>query len=221
MTIRYADNFAQRINHRVPSMSYAADVEMGKPYKINYGALAAISNTFVVAATASSTGGGTLLASTATPITLAPTWGQAVSITASGTVTSGYLCTVTGRDYLGQRLVETIQPATGATVNGKKAFKYVDSVTYATGVGAAGNFSVGNAKVYGVPYKTLSILASFESGLTATAGTLANSTDTQTVTSNDPRGTIAPNGTPNATITFSYVVTVDETNLHGVAHVTA
>jgi hypothetical protein len=110
----------------------------------------------------------------------------------------------------------------GATpVNGGKAFRYVDSVTWTAT--ASINLLVGTRATLGVPYRVQATAITNElvNGTTATAGTLVvGSTAPQTATTADPRGSYTPNSAPNGSNTYTLLYFADQTNLHGNAHFT-
>ena len=70
---------------------------------------------------------------------------RAVSITGNAGSTSN-VCTVKGYDVYGQPMTEAITAATGVTTNGRKAFKYIVSVTPGT-TDAGHTLSVGTTDI--------------------------------------------------------------------------
>jgi len=122
---------------------------------------------------------------------------RAVSITiGTGTITDRAV-TVTGFDFYGQALSEVIQTGTtqSTTVNGKKAFYQVASVTVANTVG--GTLAVGTADIFGCPVRVTNLgyvgTLGWNNALARAAGTFttADST-TPSTTTGDVRGTYAP-----------------------------
>lgn len=86
----------------------------------------------------------------------------------SGTTDATTTWTVVGFDVYGYRMTEQIVGATAissagaiTTVNGKKAFKYIQSVT-PSGISTSSNVSVGTADIFGYP------LTAYEYALTTT-----------------------------------------------------
>lgn len=140
-----------------------------------------------------------------------------VALSGAGTPT----ITVRGRDYLGQPVREDIVAAGATPVAGKKAFKYVDSVTPSVGV-AATTISVGFGDVFGLPFAADQLVQeAVNNQATANAGTFTASVKTaQTATTGDPRGTYAPAGAnaANGVRSYSLVTRCDKTMLHGVRH---
>lgn len=116
---------------------------------------------------------------------------RAVSVTGvSGG--SGGVFTVRGYDVYGVPMAEEITAAAGAaTTNGKKAFKFVASVT--PGFSDTHNYSVGTADVYGLPLRADSygyVNATFNNSPVTSPTFLAGVETTGTATSGDVRGTI-------------------------------
>jgi hypothetical protein len=119
--------------------------------------------------------------------------GRAVSITGSTSGTGGNF-TVAGYDAYGVPMTETITVGAGAnTVNGKKAFKFISSVTPL--FTDAHNYSVGLADVFGLPlradYVGEVLLNRNTTVITAGTGFVAADTTTATATTGDVRGTYA------------------------------
>lgn len=117
---------------------------------------------------------------------------RAVSITGvlSG---SGGVFTVRGYDVYGNIMAEEITAGAGAgTTNGKKAFKYIASVT--PGFTDAHNYSVGVADVYGLPLRADTyglVQATFNNApVTSPTFVKADTTSPATATTGDVRGTI-------------------------------
>ncbi len=108
--------------------------------------------------------------------------------------------TIRGTDLYGAALVETT--ASGTSHTGAKAFKTVTSITSSASITAA---TVGNSTKLGLPYRP--VIGGFDGGIagenTADAGTyVAPIRTTSTGTSADVRGTYAPAGTFDGTLTF-------------------
>jgi hypothetical protein len=222
MAIRYPTNFPQRINQRVPSMSYDALTQQGGHVYVEFGTPATASTTAILVAQDMTTAGtSTTFAATYLPATegMMGRYGRMLQCAGSGATTG--TVTIKGRDYLGQSMVEQFTLAGVAAQLGNKAFRYVDSITWTAT--AAINLLVGTQAVLGVPYRiqTTAITNELLNGGTATAGTLVvGSTAVQTATTSDPRGKYTPNSAPNGTNTYTLVYFADQTNLHGNAHFT-
>lgn len=222
MAIRYPTNFPQRINQRVPSMAYDAQLQQGGHVYVEFGAPTAASTTAIlVAQDMTAAGTTTTFAATYLPNTegMMGRYGRMLAIAGSGATTG--TVTIKGRDYLGQSMVEQFTLNGVTAVNGFKAFRYVDSVTWTAT--AAVNLLVGTRLALGVPYRiqVTAITNEMVNGATATAGTLVvGSTAVQTATTADPRGMYTPNSAPNGTNTYTLMYFADQTNIHGNAHFT-
>jgi hypothetical protein len=113
------------------------------------------------------------------------------TITASATGT----ITIRGFDVHSQAMSENVSIATGtATVSGKKAFKYIASVT-PNFTDTTGTYSVGVGDVYGLPfrmdrYEYLSYCWAGINQLNTTGFVAADLTNPATATSGDVRGTL-------------------------------
>ena len=167
-----------------------------------------------ISAAATYTGGGTAVLAAGTGTTVATTAAgtrviqldcpRAVSITiGAGTITDRAV-TVTGFDVYGQAMSEVIQTGTtqSTTVNGKKAFFQVASVTVANTVG--GTLAVGTTDILGSPVRIPNAdyvaRAGWAGALANDAGTFVHAvTTTATTTSGDVRGTYVPSSAPNGT----------------------
>lgn len=222
MAIRYPTNFPQRINQRVPSMAYDANIQQGGHVYVEFGAPAAATVAAIVTAQdMTSAGTLTTFAASYQPTTEAMMgrYGRRLSVVGSAATTG--TVTIKGRDYLGQSMVETLTLNGTTTVNGVKAFRYVDSITWTAT--AAVNLTVGTGTGLGVPYRiqTTAITNELMNGSTVAAGTLTiGSTAVQTATTADPRGLYVPSTAPNGSNTYTLYYFADQTNLHGNAHFT-
>lgn len=119
---------------------------------------------------------------------------RAVSITANAGATVQAV-TVRGYDVYGQAMSETITTSAGATVNGKKAFKVISSVTPAT-TDAGHTLSVGTTDIHGFNFRTdfweyIDVFMAGQFVTTSTGWTVADATATATSTTGDVRGTYA------------------------------
>lgn len=104
--------------------------------------------------------------------------------------------TVIGYDYAGQKMSEVITSIAAATVNGKKAFKQILSVTGAGGSVTA--ITVGTTDILGIPVcvpdRVYAVSANWNNTLARDTGTLvvADITDPATTITGDVRGTYVP-----------------------------
>lgn len=109
--------------------------------------------------------------------------------------------TVTGTDYYGQAQTETIALNGTTAVAGQKSFKTITQV--AVSAALAGNLTVGNEDVFGLPYRVTDagylIGVGWAGALARDAGTFAaaDTTSPATATTNDVRGTYAPSSAAN------------------------
>lgn len=216
MTQNVPTFYPGRVNVRVPSMTYAADVDDQGMCRVQFGALVALDTDAILdGQSISGTSSTTTLASSYDPDNMGP-YGRALTVVASGASTS--VVTVRGRDYLNQRLQEQLTLNGTTAVAGKKAFKYVDQVDWGSTSGVT--IDLGFSNVMGLPYRSKAMSLEMKNdAVAANAGTftaaLAEST-TATATNADVRGTYLPVTTiPDGSNTFEIVVAVDDTNLHG------
>lgn len=215
--------FPRRINDHVPNMQYAADVRFGGLGTIVIPAPAA-----AAAIKAGIANNGDALTTSVNAETDAK-FGRNVSAVASAAVGAGtaVVLTVRGKDYLGQPMVESISiaHATGTTaVAGKKAFKWIDSITSDGGGGDATTSTISWGNVLGLPYKSQKLISELVSKeVPGNAGTFVDGAatgHTSSVTSDDPRGTYAPHASfiPNGSREYTLNIHHDTDNLHGDPH---
>jgi hypothetical protein len=128
--------------------------------------------------------------------------GRAVSITpTSANPTASITFTVAGYDIYGYPMSEAIALTTGSTagtaVNGKKAFKYIASVT--PSATDTVTFSVGTTNIIGLPFRSdnfADVIINYSASLnpvpvTAATGYLGGVHTSATTTTGDVRGTYA------------------------------
>ena len=213
MTTKVADYNPRKINRYVPACQYAADVDVvDKQFTVDFGAPAALSATAILSAQSIATAGST----TTLLLDTLPAFGRGLQIVASGAATSDV--TIYGRDYLGQPMIETLTLNGTTPVLGKKAFKWLDKVSF--GATAATTINLGTTNVFGLPYAAIKMTAEFKDNVAAAnAGTFTAyvSTDPQTATTGDPRGTYLPvTVLPDGTKTFKAVfMATDAVNTSG------
>lgn len=113
------------------------------------------------------------------------TYGRTVTVVSSVANTS--VVTVKGFDYLHQPMTETLTLNGSTKVEGKKAFKVIQSVSIPAGTAAT--ITVGTGGKLGMPVRCVQVLATIEAGVKGTPGTLSAPINTkQTATTSDPRG---------------------------------
>src|SRR5262249_13715003 len=113
----YADYFPYGVSCWVRNLEYAADVNQGWPYICNFGAPLALNTSGLITTPALTSGSASTFTAGAGQIAnggLVPHdsltkrngWGRGISIVASAACTR--VVTVSGYDYLGQRIQENI-----------------------------------------------------------------------------------------------------------------
>lgn len=127
-----------------------------------------------------------------------------VTITTASGDTAVY--TVLGYDIYGYPMTEAITANGASTVSGKKAFKYVASVTPVGTIGAT--ITVGIGDVFGFPIYSATFVAGAQADIsiswnaaviTASTGYTAGVTTTPSATTGDVRGTYAVQSASDAT----------------------
>lgn len=135
---------------------------------------------------------------------------RAVSVASVGNDSTATF-TVAGFDYLGYPMTETITGANIGTANGKKAFKYIQSVT-PHGTLSGSNVTVGTQDVFGFPLKAENFGQTrivWNNGvITANTGfTAPDTTSPATATTGDVRGTYAVQSASDGTKKLQIYVT--------------
>jgi hypothetical protein len=227
MTARVGTFRLRRYNSYVPAAQYANDVIHDNINPVLFGAPAVSSATGLLSAQSIATATNTIAAAVTitNPVADVP-FGRNLIFVASGAATS--TVTVSGADYLGQPMVETITLNGATSVVGLKAFYWIDSIAWAAT--AATTINVGWGTRFGLPYRTTNAVAEVLDGAATTLGTLNAPiyTDPQTATTGDPRGTFVPNTTPNAARVIKAFFLFDNTlnaagngGLYGIRHFVA
>lgn len=223
------DAFFRGIQYRVPSMRYAADVNLEGPYVLRFlndakTVLAAKSATYYASAVAMVNGSTVTITLAAGQILNsgleAAKYGRGIQAVASAA--NARTLTLTGRDYLGSRLVETITLNGTTPVPSKNAYKLLESAVFSSDTDTT-TVNIGQSDVLGLPYRGMASLAAIlNDGAPTGQGTfvagLADAT-TPTATTADVRGTWTPNASdiPNGTRDLKLSYLPDKDNLHGVA----
>ena len=158
---------------------------------------AAKSATAVCAAQAvAAAGNATINGASATGGVATFDYARTVNVDSTGAGDTTQTVTVTGTDYWGQAQTETIALNGTTLVAGLKSFKTITAV--AVSALLAGNLTVGNEDVFGLPYRVTDagyLLRTGWAGAVAdNAGTFvaADTTSPATATTDDVRGTYAP-----------------------------
>lgn len=192
---------------------------LGRIYVWDVVPQAAVTNNIAASQTAAAAGAVTLTAGTSVKSVVTPNgtvlqldMPRAVKVNCA---TTARAFTVTGYDYYGQPMSETITVAVaGTAVTGKKAFFQISSATIA---GSATAVVIGTSDVLGLPVRVFNVayVASVKSNntLAQDAGTfVAADTATASTTTGDVRGTYTP-----ATASDGLVRTVMGILLPGIA----
>lgn len=141
-----------------------------------------------------------------------------VRITSGGN-DSGITFKVAGYDVYGYPMTETITGANAGVASGKKAFKWVVSITPSAAV--ASTASAGTGDVYGFPLRADSfgycwIIWAGNTVTASTGFTAADTTNPATSTTGDPRGTYAVQSASNGTNRLEIGMTLNITALNQV-----
>lgn len=232
----YADYFPFGVSLRVPSMQYAADISLSGPYCAKWNDPLALSANGLLAAGVMVNGSAvtfntfTAGVGTATLIgnnglvpidslTIRSYWGRNITVVASAA--NARTLTVTGYDYLGSKLVEAITINGTTTVQGLKAFAWVESFVMSSDADTT-TVNVGWGNKFGLPYKGVVMQSEIKNeAVAANAGTfVAGLADTtaETATNADVRGTYLPvTVIPDGANDFEIWYIPNRTNLHGQA----
>lgn len=229
ITHRGPDNFADRIDHYVPKMMYAADVHDDGFYKLSLGSPNA-GDTDGIVDGVTVTGGVTLTPASFNGVEAngaiwesSAKYGQAIRIIFSAAGTP--VVQLKGFDYLGQRMQENLTGNGTTSVGGAKAFKRLTEIVVPIGV--TGTIDVGTIELLGLPYKTIAVENEIADGAVQSAGTFVAPilTDPQTATTGDPRGTYNPNATLNGSVDVVVLAKADNWRndsdnggYHGIKH---
>lgn len=223
MARRYASFFPQRVNMWVNRVAYAGHGAGESPHigTFDFGVPGAFDVDAILAAQsiATSTGTSTFTAAYVATEAQMGKWGRNVTCAASGAATS--LVRVYGRDYLGQPMCEHLTLDGTNTVQGVKAFRYIDYVHWdAT---SATTIKVGIGNYLGIPYRCYSMVSEIKNyAVAANAGAFVAGLSTASAsnaTSTDPRGLYLPaTVVPNGVHRFEIRCTTDPSYLYGVAH---
>lgn len=224
-----ADAFIRNVNFWFANCTYAADVDLEGRYRVNLtpnAAPIAADADGILAATSVTAAGSTTTFVAAFLQTEAQMGKYGRCLSAVGSAASmAQIITVKGRDYLGQPVTEEITLNATTTVNGVKAFRWIDEVSWDGGT--AGNLNLGFRDAFGVPYAVWATtpFTDFVNDVPAgTAGAVtARNTSTQTATTADPRGIYTPHSSSAANGSRSYTIMYEpyKSDLFGLAHYSA
>ncbi len=232
----YADYFPRGASMRVPNMEYGVDLDItNKVHWAEFAAPLALSASGLLLARVmvngsaesfstftSGIGTATLIGNNGLvpfdSLTVARKgWGRNITVVASAA--NARVLTVTGYDYLGSKMVETITVNGTTTVQGLKAFYWIESLSFSSDTDTT-TVNVGWGNKLGLPYAGEAMQTEIKDGaLAANAGTfvaaLANAT-AATATNADVRGTYLPvTVIPNGSVNFKIAYVKRSGNLHG------
>ena len=145
---------------------------------------------------------------------------RAISITAAASATGGAF-TVVGADVYGTPQTETITAVANSTVNGKKGFKFVISVTPAFTDGTY-NYSVGTTDIYEFPVRVdkfgYTAITWNNANISANTGFVAaDTTSPATATTGSVRGTYATQSASDGTKQIQIFIAIPPQNMSSVA----
>jgi hypothetical protein len=159
---------------------------------------ATLSATAVCAAQAiAAAGNATINGASATASVATFDYARAFTVVSSNAGDTSQTVTITGTDYYGQAQTQRVTLNGTTTVTSTKTFKTITQV--AVSAALAGNLSVGNANVYGLPYAVTNaaylLRTGWDSAVADNGGTfVAADATTPSITTGDVRGTFAPSG---------------------------
>ena len=168
------DHFPRTISQFVPSMEFAADVldgvhlvSLGSPAALDAdgiwdGVSATNSATSYTSSDYKTTFDGSSTSLTTTSGMIDANYGRV--LTAVGSAGSNHVCSISGRDYLGQPMKENLTLSGTSIIYGQKAFKYVDGLAIAAGA-ASDTCDIGWSDVLGLPYTAKQLLGWTEDGV--------------------------------------------------------
>lgn len=220
MARRYASFFPQRVNMFVSRASIGSHGADRSPHiaTFDFGVPDALDADAYLAAQSIATAGRTSTFTSAYVATEAQMgkWGRNVTVVASGAATS--VVRIVGRDYLGAPTREHLTLNGATTVQGVRAFRYIDTIDWDATAGTTINVGVGN--YLGIPYKSFMMVAEIKNNaIAANAGTFVGGLaipGTSNFTSIDPRGLYLPvTVIPNGVVRFEIRCITDPQYLYG------
>ena len=159
---------------------------------------ATLSATAVCAAQAiAAAGNATINGASATAGVATFDYARAFTVVSSSAGDTSQTVTITGTDYYGQAQTQRLTLNGTTTVTSTKTFKTITQV--AVSAALAGNLSVGNANVYGLPYAVTNagylLRTGWDGAVADNGGTfVAADVTTPSITTGDVRGTFTPSG---------------------------
>lgn len=215
------DFFPNRVNMHFRNAKYAADVRDSGIGTIYIPALVAADPDGIIAAKAIATAQDWDSSEFAAAYSDEVMGKFGRNVVVDGSAASTAVITVYGFDYLGQPMIEAITMNGTSTVEGLKAFARVTRIT--TGTDADASLDVGWGNKLGLPYALVDVFTELVNGVEpADAGTFVKrvTTDPQTSTTGDPRGTYTPHSSniPDGSKEYAVVGLWAIDDLFGVAH---
>jgi hypothetical protein len=192
---------------------YPPRIALAPMAMVKFGSPSTISTTAVLATTAVAT---TTLQTLATPVTFdCP---RALQIVSSNAGDTTQVITIRGLDEFGVAMTQNITLNGTTPVFGTKAFKTV--ISYQASVALAGNLSIGNSKILGLPLYLAGagwVLRELQDQTVATAGSFVAGVNTiASATTGDVRGTWTPNATLNGTIALDLFLMAPDPTYRGI-----
>ena len=124
---------------------------------------------------------------TGLPLVSTQPFGEVISLVSEATNTAKV--TITGEDYLGQKMIEEITLNSDTAVSGKKAFKVIKSMTVAAD--AAKAVSLVTVCKCGLQFNAVSLDCAIKNGVVDSTAAITAGAYTQTATSADTRGVVS------------------------------
>lgn len=124
---------------------------------------------------------------TGRPLVSTQPFGEVISLVTGAGETSAV--TITGKDYLGQKMVEQITLNGTTAVSGKKAFKVIEAIETAAAVGE--DVDLVTTCVVGLQFTAVSKDFVVKNGVIDSTAAITAGAFTQTATSDDPRGVLS------------------------------
>ena len=179
-----------------PGAVFAGVGPLGRVYIFDIVPVAKSATAVCAAQAVAAAGNATINGASATGGVATFDYARTVNVDSTNAGDTTQTVTVTGTDYWGQAQTETIALNGLTLVAGQKSFKTITAV--AVSALLAGNLTVGNEDVFGLPYRVTDagyLLRTGWAGAVAdNAGTFvaADTTSPATATTDDVRGTYAP-----------------------------
>ncbi len=186
------DGHLEGINYYVPAAQFDSRLSHNGVYRISFGVPVTLAPTGILSAQAV-TAAATVYATSMTLAETAAPFGQTLSFDCSGADTD--TVTVTGYDYLGQKMIKTLALTGTTALDMPVAFKRLYSIAFTAESGIT--VDVGWGASLGLPFKTTAVLTEEADGVGVAADspgtlTLPVLTDPATAATGDVRGLYTP-----------------------------